>query len=518
MRRPSSLQLPVLSDASTSTPQPVIHGRARLGAQAVASRAGPLRALHRLRAAVGDVASDRRAGGVRDVASAAWPVVFSMLSFTAMGVVDTLFVAQLGRDPLAGAALGHLATMLTGALLLGGLRGVNIVVAQAVGAGELAMATRAGWAGAIVALVAGLGILALAPFASLVAALFGGNVAVQEHAATTFAIRAWGAPAWLMLTAIGQAMQGRGDTRTPMVANVGANLLNVALDALLVFGWQGVVIGGVTVGAVPAMGVAGAAWATSISLGLGGLGLLLEFWRRRGWARPGVAEFRALLVVGLPIGVRFLLDFGGWATLTALLARVGAAEVAATQVAIRVISVSFLPGFGISEAASMLVGQAVGAGDDERARRVFRSAAGLAVSIMAAFAVVFALWPVPILAAFAADDEVLAIGRNLLLWAAAFQVFDALCVVAMGALGGAGDTRFVMWAVIVGTWLVQVPLGWWLGVKLGYGAAGVWAAVAVECAVKAAIFGERWRRGGWRGRAVVQRAGEGAAQAPAHAA
>ena len=100
------------------------------------------------------------------------------------------------------------------------------------------------------------------------------------------------------------------------------------------------------------------------------------------------------------------------------------------------------------------------------------------------------------------------IGRTLLLWAAAFQVFDALCVVAMGALGGAGDTRFVMWGVIVGTWLVQVPLGWWLGVELGYGAAGVWAAVAVECALKAVIFGERWRRGGWRGRAVVQRSAE----------
>lgn len=458
----------------------------------------------RLRPGPASVAWDHLATDVRTVSGVAWPVVLSMLSFTAMGVVDTLFVAQLGRDELAGGALGNLAIMLVGALFLGGLRGVNVVVAQAIGAGQPSLATRAGWAGVGVALAAGVAIAGLSALAPEVAAVFGGSAPVQAFAAETFAVRALGGPAWLLLTAVGQAMQGRGDTRTPMVANVGANVLNIALNGMFVFGFGGFDVLGGGFLAVPKLGVVGSALATAISLGLGGVTLLFVFARRCGWAQPSWAEVRAVVGVGAPIGVRFLLDFGGWAALTALMARVGAAEVAATQVAIRIVSVSFLPGHGVGEAASLLVGQAVGAGDIGRARRVFAAATLLAVTVMAAFGVAFAVLPDAILDLFAADAEVRAIGHSLLLWAAAFQVFDAICLVAMGALGGAGDTRFVMWTSVVGTWLLLVPLGWWLGVVLGYGAAGVWAAVTAECAVKSVLFLWRWRAGGWQGKAVVQ--------------
>jgi Na+-driven multidrug efflux pump len=82
-------------------------------------------------------------------------------------------------------------------------------------------------------------------------------------------------------------------------------------------------------------------------------------------------------------------------------------------------------------------------------------------------------------------------------------VLAALCIVAMGALGGAGDTRFVMWASILGTWGVLVPLGWWLGVACGYGAAGVWAAVTVEVGLRAALCARRWLGGRWQDKAVV---------------
>ncbi len=457
----------------------------------------------RLRPGPAAIAWDHLPGDVRAMLGVAWPVVLSMLSFTAMGVVDTLFVAQLGRDELAGGALGNLAIMLVGALFVGGLRGVNVVVAQAIGAGQPALATRAGWAGVGIALTAGVGIACLSALTPEVVAAFGGSSSVQAFAAETFGIRALGGPAWLLLTTVGQAMQGRGDTRTPMVANVTANLLNIALNGVLVFGFSGFDVLGGGFLAVPKLGVFGSALATAVSLGLAGVALLIVFARRSGWARPSWAEVRAVVGVGTPIGVRFLLDFGGWATLTAMMARVGAAEVAATQVAIRVVSVSFLPGHGVGEAASLLVGQAVGAGDLARARRVFAAATLLAVAVMAAFGVAFAVLPDTILDLFAADAEVRSIGHTLLLWAAAFQVFDAICLVAMGALGGAGDTRFVMWTSVVGTWLLLVPLGWWLGVALGFGAAGVWAAVTAECAFKSALFLWRWHAGGWDGKAVV---------------
>ena len=382
--------------------------------------------------------------------SVAWPVVVSMLSYTAMGVTDTLFVGRLGTAQLAGTALAATGIILLCSFFLGALRGVKVLAAQATGAGQHALAVASGWQGLWMALVGG-GLVALFGLeAEGVAALLGGSAEVQKHTATYFAIRCLAAPAWFALTALGECFQGVGDTRTPMRYTLLANGLNVVLTAMMVPGF----------GPIPAMGVAGAALATAIAFNVAALGQLWRFRRRFGAVgRLDMVLMGRLLDVGTPVGVRWVVDIAGWALLATMLARIGEAEVAANQVAIRVVSVSFLPGYGVGEAACILVGQYVGARDEVAARRAFVSSLVLCCSLMGACAAVFWLFPELIIGWFSTDPEVLRIGAELLFWAAIFQLGDAVAMVGMGALNGTGDTRFVMFISIAGSWLALVPLG-----------------------------------------------------------
>ncbi len=432
-------------------------------------------------------------GGLREVSTVAWPVVLSMLSYTAMGFVDTLFVSRLGTSELAGTALAGVAMILLASGFLGTFRGINVVAAQATGAGDEGRALAVGWAGTSLALLIGLVMTLFAFAGGPVASLLGGTPEVQGFAASYFAVRCLALPGWFVLTAAGQAFQGLGDTRTPMHVNLVANGVNIALDAVLVVG----------LGPVPSLGVTGAAWATVVAFSAGAALLTWALWVKRGWRRPERQHARDVLRVGLPMGGRWMADIGGWALLTGMLSRLGAAEVAATQVVVRIVSVSFLPGHGISEAASIGVGQHIGGRRPAAVQRTFRSALALSMAIMGAFSLVFWLAPEPLVRLFSKDPAVLSVGLVLMGWGAVFQVLDAVCMTLMGVLSGAGDTRFVMVASMAGMWGVMVPLGWLLGIHLGYGAAGVWAAMTVDIVFRNVVCGLRWRGGGWRSKAVV---------------
>lgn len=429
-----------------------------------------------------------RRGSVSEVAYVAWPIVVSMLSYTAMGVVDTLVVGWLGVAELAAVGLATTAVFFVNAFFLGTLHGVKVVAAQATGAGDDRRAQLAGWQGALIAAPMGLVVLVLAGWDDQLFRLMGGPPHVQELAREYFRVRLLASPVWYVTIAMADYFQGTGDTRTPMKVNLLVNGLNVVGDFVLVFG----------LGPIPALGVAGAAWSTVVACGVG-MVLMTWLFVRRVEVRPvvDVALIREVLRVGLPIGVRYVLDIGGFTVFTAVVARVGEAELAANQVAMKVISLSFLPGYGLSEAATVLTGQYVGARDVASARRAYRSAMLLAVGLMGGFGVVFWLWPDALLRIFNDDPEVLAVGAQLLFLGAIFQVFDAVAMTASGALNGAGDTRFTMWVSVAGSWLVLVPLAYLFGVVFEWGAYGAWLGLTIEIALISVVLVLRWRSEAW---------------------
>ncbi|MFT5684480.1 MAG: MATE family multidrug resistance protein [Myxococcota bacterium] len=422
----------------------------------------------------------------------AWPIMVSMLSHTAMNVVDTIFVGRLGTAQLAALGLAMTLCWLLHSFVNGILSGLKIAISQRVGAQDEAAAGRLAWQGLWIAGIAGALIAATGPLGEPLFDLMGGSQAVRDYATAFFSIRMLGAPMLFAIFSMNAWFHGHGETRLPMVAALVGNAVNIALDPIL----------------IEIYGVQGAAAATVIGLTTSALWLAWRLWPQL----IGVAhhiERRWLSEVwrlGSPIGTRYLLEVGSFAIFAAMLAQAGDAELAAHVLVIRIVSVSFLPGYAIGEAASVLVGQAVGARKPRLARQATRRSLELAVGIMAACGLAFWLLPGPLMAPFSVTEEVASVAAGLLLVAALFQIFDAVAMICLSALNGAGDVRFTMLLSVGAAWLVKLPIGWLLALPLSMGAVGAWLGLLVEIIVVAGIALWRTRGEAWlaKGPAAVE--------------
>jgi MATE family multidrug resistance protein len=213
---------------------------------------------------------------------------------------------------------------------------------------------------------------------------------------------------------------------------------------------------------------------------------------------PDLAAIRRFLRTGAPIGGQWLLDMGAFALFTSLVARMGNASMAATQAMISLLSLSFMQAIGIGLAATTLVGRYKGAGDVVSAARSCHSALKLAVLLAAGVALLFLLAPEALMRMYVDDREVIALGRPLLALGALFQLFDALQIVAGGALRGAGDTRWPFVAQTLLAWAVRLPLAWLFAVTLEGGVVGAWYAEFVFILTLAAALALRFRGGAWK--------------------
>jgi MATE family multidrug resistance protein len=277
-----------------------------------------------------------------------------------------------------------------------------------------------------------------------------------------------------------------------MLVGLFGNIVNAVLAWSLIYGHFG----------LPALGVRGAGYATAITEALeaGALLVVVMSEARRGErSQLGMrTAFREVLQLGGPTGLHFFLETTAFATFTAVLGNVGATEVAAHQIAMAVIRVSFLPGVAVAEAASVLVGKALGQRELREADRVLRASLLLAVGFMTACGVFFAFGGGLVARGFTNDATVARVVVRLLHVAAVFQTLDAVTIVLRGALRGAKDVRAVM---LIGTTIVWgcVPTAAYVfGARLGMGAVGGWLGFVGETTLSAIVFGYRWKRGAWR--------------------
>lgn len=429
--------------------------------------------------------------GLRRLTQLAWPIMVNMLSLTAMLVTDTIFVSQLGTEALAAIGLATSVMYLIYAFTMGFLRGAKVIVAQRTGAGDEISVERALWQS--MWLAGGLGLVAwgMAPLGPFIMSLFGSSTAVQELGATYVTIRLLGAPLAFVMTGVSCWFEGRGDTRTPMVAALIANGSNIVLDPILIFG----------LGPIPALGIGGAAVATVLGVSLATVFLAWRLGGRICFTVVGrgldVPLLRAIMRVGAPMALRGLSDVGAWVIFMGFLALVGDEALAAHVMVARIVSVSFLPGYAIGEATSVLVGHALGAGEPWGANRAWRSGCALALAFMSSCAVVFFLFPQWLMSPFEPSEAVALIGAELLLIAATFQLVDAFAMVTQGALNGAGDTKFTLVTSFFCSWVLNLPLAWVLIFDAQMGAAGAWSALTIEITVLTILGVWRVRSGRW---------------------
>lgn len=442
----------------------------------------------------------------------AWPIAVATLSFTVMTLVDTLIVARLGTAELAGVGLGGTALFFLFCFSFGLLQGAKVLVSQAIGAGRRDEVLRHVAVAIAAALLLGVATVAVAELLAQVVAAMAATDAAGRAARTYMRVRALGAPIVFVQVALREVLQAQGNSRAPMAAALAGNVVNLPLALFFVFGLH--------------LGVAGAAAATLVAHAVeaavviqvqrrfGGFGLLpagtLE--RARGPSRLAASllllravkrrafsasHWRQLLRVGLPTGLQFLLEVGSFATLTLAVATFSEVDMAAHQIALQLVHFSFMPCVALGEAASVLVGQAVGADRDDLVRHVGRRTASLAVAYAGLCSFLFLLAGRFIADQFLADQAVVALAARLLFVAGLFGCFDALNIVGRCVLRGTGDVRFAAAVGVTVAWGCTPTLAWGLGHGLGMGALGGWIGIAAEVLVTAVLFGIRVERRGW---------------------
>ncbi|MEL7372318.1 MAG: MATE family efflux transporter, partial [Myxococcota bacterium] len=394
-------------------------------------------------------------------------------------------MGHVATDAQAGVGMGALIAWMAIAFFRGVSSGAQSLVAAAHGAKDpvrIRHAADAGlWIGAVAGVVSALFVAAvvLPVLDTLV-----GNPGVAAAARDYLEVRLFAMPFSIAGFGVLCILQGLGDSHAGMRVNVIGNLLNGVLDVVFIFG----------VGTIPAMGARGAALATVVS---SSVMLVLFLWNYRrvvgpiGW--PRWPTMRRSLSVGVPAGIQGFSEIVAFVAMSAALARVGAAHLAASEIVLNIASLSFLPGYGISEAGGVLVGRYLGAGQPEVAARALYSARMLAVSIMAVFSVVFIVFGQTLVSWFTTDSEVIAISAELMVFAAAFQVFDAAAMAHVCGLRGAGETRFTLMAASVTAWGITVPAALILGLWWGWGATGAWIGMTFEVVALALISGYRIR-------------------------
>ena len=449
-------------------------------------------------------------GGYREMLRVAYPLIISMGSFTVMQFADRVFLSWYSfasiRAALPGGILAF--TLISGFMALAGY--ANTFVAQYFGAGDSAGCSRATAQGVFLSLASWPLMLGLIPAGRWMLRASGHAPDVLEEELAYFSLLMLGSIAVPLGAAISSFFSGRGDTLTTMITNMAGNVLNIVLDYFMIFGRGG----------FPEMGIRGAAWATVIANFVSpALLLWLYFSRRyhrshdtRRTFRLDGPLIRRMIRFGLPAAVHLVLDVGAFTLFVLLTGRLDPVAAAASNIALSINNVAFMPLIGISIAASIVVGQYQGRSDSATAERAGWTALKLGWMYMGLIAATFLIFPGSYFRLFAMRAggglpmaEILPVGRVLLLMLAGWGLLDAINLILSGALKGAGDTRFVMIYSVAMAWGLWMPgeLALLFLFRRGIVAAWLWMSVFIMLVAMGFVW--RYRSGRWKNIELLER-------------
>ena len=382
----------------------------------------------------------------------------------------------------------------------------SVFVAQYHGAGDTG-GCRATYRAALgIALAAGALSLPLVPLGDWLLALSAPTPGVLARERSYFGIVMLGAIFVYGQTAASSYFTGRGRTSIVFWVNLFGNALNIAIDPVLIFGWWG----------CPRLGIAGAAYATVLSMLVQWAVLALAARRDRAGRAPGGWAatrdlVRRMLRFGVPAGCYNVLNCLSFTIFVFVTGGVGELELAVSNACFTVNYLLFAPMEGFSIGASTLVAQAIGRGDAKAAGRAARRTLALGVGFVALMSLSALLLAHPVLSLFVSEDlasDAARLGRfhslgfTLFAMMAAWQVFDAADVIVSGALKGAGDTKFVMLWMLFGAFALWLP-GVFAVSRLHNTMPALWATMIAYVVVLCAGTFLRWRHGAWKGIRIV---------------
>lgn len=424
----------------------------------------------------------------------AGPLAVAQLAQMAMGITDTVLLGTLGGDALAAGGLANSLFITVAVVLQGVLTSVSVLVAQARGAGHDAQVPGLYWTGTLLTLTLAIPAFALFSVTEPLLLALGEPPALAHDAGLYMDVLRWGSLGALLAIGLMRAfLPAVGQGNLILWVSLATSLVNGLLCYGLIHGAWG----------LPALGLRGPALAEVIAVSAAALSLLLLVHGRPalrefvGWRRPRVAVMGVMLRLGVPVGATFAVEAGLFFAIGLLIGLQGPVPLAAQQVALSVVSVSFMIPWAIAQAANVRVGHRIGAGDAPGARRAGLVAIGLGAAFEGASAL-FLLGAPSMVVAFYLDPslpgnaETFAIALSLLNVAVMFQVADGVQSVASGALRGLGDTRAPFLLAALGYWGVGFPAAWLLTMRAGWGAEGAWWGLAASLLVVAVLLTHRF--------------------------
>lgn len=425
---------------------------------------------------------------LRALSRLALPLVAVQVGQMSMGVVDTIMVGRVSGDAMAAAALGNIYSFGLVLLAMGVLLLLDPLISQAVGARDETAAARAVQRGIVLATAMTVPVALLHLPAERVLRFLGQPESILRDAAGFTRASILGIAPFLYVTVMRQALQARHRIRPIVIAMLVANAVNAGFNWVFIYGHLG----------SPALGAPGSGLSTSLSrwflaLLLGALAwsdLRPAFvpWRRDAFDVRALAR---MVAMGAPIGFQLALEIGCFNLAGLLIGRMGASALAGHQVALNLASLTFMVPLGFAMASSVLVGNAIGRGDAEGARRSAGAGLVAGASFMAVSGLLFLALARPLALLYNRETAVVATAAALIPIAGFFQVFDGVQCVATGVLRGAGETRVPAVANLVGYWAVGLPFGWWLVAYRGGGPAGLWWGLTLGLAAVALLL--TWR-------------------------
>ncbi len=424
----------------------------------------------------------------------ALPVLASQVLRVAYQWVDALWVRGLGVEATAAVTTSVFVMWSVYALNDVFAIGVTAYVSQLLGAGDRRRAGVAAYKGVRASAMMGLVGTALGLFgAREIYALMGSEGAVLDEGTRYLSVILAGAPLPMMALTCESIMRAAGDTRTPFLIDLAAVALNAVLDPILIYGW----------GPAPAMGVAGAAWATVGAQGVMVLGYMTMAARRHrafpmSRSAPGPpVRIAGLAKVGAPAALIGMLFSVVYVAFSRSASHFGAAALAVVGMANRIEAVAFVVAVAIGTAGAALVGQNLGAGRPDRAVEVIRTGLRWDVWIGAVLTVVIMAWPAFFISLFTRDPEALRLGVPYLRVLAACLIFNGVELVIADSVLGSGHTVAISW-IFSAVSLVRIPLALLVPLWPGVGVVGIAWIITATCIVRALIIVAWAARGTWK--------------------
>ena len=439
------------------------------------------------------------------VLALSWPAIVQQLMLTLVQYIDTAMVGSLGPNATASVGVVSSSVWLFNGLLGAAATGFAVQVAQHIGARETERARSVVRESMLFSLLFGvfMGSAAAALSFSL-PGLLGAEEAIRPDASAYFLIVGRSMPFLMAINLMSSLLRCMGDTRTPMLFNITLNILNTIFNFLLIYEPREASVFGLRVFLPGAgLGVPGAALGSALASLLVALLFLRRFLSRDFPLRISLRDrFRftrdclsAMIRIAIPQAMAHTASCGAQIAVTVIVAGLGTQAVAANSLAVTAEALCYQPGYGVSTAATTLVGQSIGAGRRDLAVRFARVSTLLGMAIMTGTGLLMFLFAEPLIGMFTPDADVMRLGASVLRIEAFTEPLFAASIVASGAFSGAGDTKWSFAANLLSMWGIRLPIALLLIGSLGL--TGMWIAMACELSIKGLVFLWRLRSKKW---------------------